>query len=241
MKLEVFQLPVLEDNYIYILKDEDAGKTAVVDPALAEPVNRFLQKKNWNLDFILNTHHHWDHTGGNQELKKKWGCLTAGFALDAHRIPGIDILLKQGEVFNMGNSPARILFLPGHTLGHIAFWFFEEKKLFCGDTLFAMGCGRLFEGSYRQMFHSLQQIKKLPPDTEVYCAHEYTEKNGRFALSIDFENPYLKKRMKEVKILRNKNKASIPFLLSEDMKTNPFLKANDLSAFKDLRIKRDSF
>ena len=239
--LEVFQLAALEDNYIYILRDKSTDTTAVVDPSIAEPVQQFLHKKNWNLDFILNTHHHWDHTGGNKALKKEWKCKVVGFSQDAHRIPGIDIHLNQGDTFPFGSTSYKVLFLPGHTIGHIAFWFSNEKKLFCGDTLFAMGCGRLFEGSYKQMFDSLSKIKKLPKDTEVYCAHEYTEKNGQFALTVDPQNQSVKQRMKQVIAQRKLKKSTIPFLLSEDLKTNPFLRAKELSTFKDLRIKKDSF
>ena len=240
-RLQVFQLPALQDNYIYIIRDEDTRKTAVVDPALAEPVNLFLKEKNWKLDFIFSTHHHWDHTGGNLELKKKWQCQVMGFSSDAHRIPGIDQFLQEGAQFALGNSLCRILFLPGHTLGHIAYWFFEEKKLFIGDTLFAMGCGRLFEGSPGQMFASLNQIKFFPPETEIFCAHEYTEKNGRFALSVDPQNQNLKNRMQTVRVSRKNQQATVPFLLSEELKTNPFLRASTLEEFTHLRKKRDFF
>ncbi len=237
--LQVFQLPVLQDNYIYILRS--AQKTAVVDPALADPVNIFLKKRKWNLDFIFNTHHHPDHTGGNLALKKQWNCSVWGFAKDAKRIPGIDRSLREGEESQFENHPFRVLFLPGHTLGHIAYWFFEEKKLFVGDTLFAMGCGRLFEGSFQQMFSSLSQIKSLPPDTKVFCAHEYTEKNGLFALNLDPKNPDLKIRMQKVTSLRKNRQATVPFFLSEELKTNPFLRARKVEEFAYLRKKRDVF
>ena len=240
-QLQVFQLPVLQDNYIYIVHDKNIQKTAVVDPALSEPVNLFLKEKNWKLDFIFSTHHHWDHTGGNLELKKKWNCRILGFEEDAHRIPGIDQHLKNGEEFTFGTFPCRILFFPGHTLGHIAYWFFEEKKLFIGDTLFAMGCGRLFEGSPQQMFTSLNKIKSFPPETEIFCAHEYTEKNGCFALSMDPQNQNLKNRMKSVQASRKKNQATVPFFLSEELETNPFLRASTLEEFTHLRKKRDIF
>ena len=239
--LQVFQLPVLQDNYIYILRDRDEQKTAVVDPALAEPVNLFLKQKNWNLDFILNTHHHYDHTGGNLELKSQWSCQVVGFVGDVDRIPGIDKLMQESEEFSFGQFLCQVLFFPGHTLGHIAYWFFKEKKLFIGDTLFAMGCGRLFEGSHKQMFESLKQVKSLPLDTEVFCAHEYTEKNGQFALNMDPHNPDLKNRMKEVCVKRQTGKSTVPFFLSEELKTNPFLRADNLETFTHLRKKRDVF
>ncbi len=240
-QLEVFQLPVLQDNYIYILRDSLKEKTAVVDPALSEPVKAFLKQKNWKLDLILNTHHHPDHTGGNLSLKQEWPCGVAGFSEDAHRIPGINWLLKEGEGGHFGSFKFKVLFLPGHTLGHIAYWFFEEKKLFIGDTLFAMGCGRLFEGTARQMFESLRQVKNLPEDTEIFSAHEYTEKNGHFALSQDSKNPDLKARMKKVRDKRAKNQPTVPFFLSEELKTNPFLRARNLEEFRLLRQKRDRF
>jgi len=240
-RLQVFQLPVLQDNYIYILRDTKTHKTAVVDPALSGPVNIFLHKRNWKLDFILNTHHHNDHTGGNFQLKEKWQCRVVGFSEDAYRIPGIDWYLKEGDEFNFGKSVCRVLFLPGHTLGHIAYWFFEEKKLFIGDTLFAMGCGRLFEGSFQQMFSSLNQIKSFPPEARVFCAHEYTEKNGGFALSVDSQNQNLKDRMQAVRVMRKHNRPTVPFLLSEELKTNPFLRAKTLEEFTHLRKKRDLF
>lgn len=240
-QLQVFQIPVLQDNYIYVLHDKDTQKTAVVDPALSEPVNLLLKEKKWKLDFIFNTHHHWDHTGGNLELKKKWNCRILGFKKDIHRIPGIDQHLQEGEELNFGKIPCRIFFFPGHTLGHIAYWFFEEKKLFIGDTLFAMGCGRLFEGSPQQMFVSLNKIKSFPPETEVFCAHEYTEKNGRFALSVDPQNQNLKDRMKTVQTRRKGNQATVPFFLSEELKTNPFLRASTLEEFTYLRKQRDIF
>ena len=241
LKLQVFQLPVLDDNYIYILHEPESQKTAVVDPALADPVNKFLEQKKLKLDFILNTHHHLDHTGGNLALQKKWGCVTAGFAKEAHRIPGLSLPLKEGDIFKLGRAEARILFLPGHTLGHIAFCFLEQKKLFCGDVLFGMGCGRLFEGSHQQMWHSLQQVKNLPPDTWIYCAHEYTEKNSQFAFQERPKNSALKNRCLVVQELRKQGKATVPFLLSEELDTNPFLMAKSLKEFKTLRQKRDLF
>ena len=239
--LQVFQIPVLQDNYIYVLRDRNTAKTAVVDPALARPVESFLKRRNWKLNFIFNTHHHYDHTDGNLKLKQKHGCEIWGFAKDAHRIPGIDKRLRDKEEFDFGNSSCRVLFVPGHTLGHIAYWFFEEKKLFIGDTLFAMGCGRLFEGSPRQMFASLNKVKALPSETQVFCAHEYTEKNGQFALSVDPQNPGLQNRMRQVTDTRKRGLPTVPFLLSQELQTNPFLRAGSLEEFTRLREKRDVF
>ena len=190
---------------------------------------------------ILNTHHHGDHIGGNLDIKKKWGVQIYGYEKDAHRISGIDRKLKENEVFLFGSSKVQVLFVPGHTSGHIAFYFPKEKYLFCGDTLFAMGCGYLFEGSYKEMFESLQKIKNLPEDTQVFCAHEYTEKNASFALSVNKSNLDLQKRFEEVKKLRKEKKTTIPFYLKEELLTNPFLRAKNLSEFTILREKKNQF
>ena len=221
MSLKVFQLPVLDDNYIYIIRNELSGLTGVVDPALFEPVNRFLKQKNWNLDFILNTHHHLDHVGGNRELISTWSPKVMGYGEDSGRIPGINTFLKEGESFTFGNSVVKVMFLPGHTLGHIAYRFKEEKILFCGDTLFGMGCGRLFEGTHKQMFESLRKIKALPPETTIYCAHEYTEKNGNFALTVDPQNQQLKDRMEQIRSMRKEGVSTVPFPLSRELQTQP--------------------
>ena len=239
MELKVYTVPALQDNYIYILKNET--HTAVVDPSEAAPVTNFLHKKKWNLDFIFNTHHHYDHTGGNSDLKKIWSCLIYGFEKDRHRLPGIDRTLKDEEEFSFGQTKIKTLFIPGHTLGHIAFYCVKEKYLFCGDTLFAMGCGRLFEGSPQQMYQSLEKIKQLPKETFIYCGHEYTEANGNFALSIDKNNPLLKKRMEKVRLLRKNLKPTVPFTLKEELDTNPFLRAGSVKELAFLRQQKDRF
>ena len=176
MNFEIHQIPLWEDNYIYLLHEKEADKTAVIDPGEAQIVHRFLKNKNLKLDFILTTHHHFDHTGGNLQLKQDWNCKVYGFKEDEQRIPGIDISLKEGEQVFIGHLGFEVLSVPGHTLGHIAFWNKQNQILFCGDTLFAMGCGRLFEGSPEQMFSSLNKIKKLPKKSLIYCAHEYSLK-----------------------------------------------------------------
>lgn len=239
--IQVFQIPALRDNYIYILHEKNQDQTTVIDPSLAKPVNDFLREHNLKLNFIWNTHHHWDHTGGNQELKKKWNCPVYGYKGDAFRIPEMDKTLEEGEAFYFGKTRIEVLFIPGHTLGHIAFWLPEEKSLFCGDTLFSLGCGRLFEGTSEMMFNSLQKIKALPPDTQIYCAHEYTEDNARFALSVDKTNTALQKRARAVKLLRQKNQPTVPSSLKEELAVNPFLKAKTPSEFKVLRKKKDCF
>lgn len=222
--LEIISLPVLHDNYIYLIHDNVSGETAAVDPAVAQPVLRFLQDKNWQLTYVLNTHHHSDHVGGNLELKQKTGCKIFASEYDRNRIPGIDQSLQEGDTVNLGNHDARILFTPGHTLGHIEYYFEQDKLLFCGDTLFAMGCGRLFEGTAEQMWQSLQKLKGLPPDTKVYCTHEYTQNNGRFALTVDPKNEALQERMKEVDRLRKQNLSTLPTTIADELATNPFLR-----------------
>ena len=170
--MQVIPISCLSDNYAYILHDEETRLVGVVDPSESSPIINFLQKKNLKLNYILNTHHHFDHIGGNIELKKKYGAKVVGFEGDKHRIPGIDITLKNNEKWTFGNSKIKILHIPGHTLGHICFFFENEKIAFTGDTLFSLGCGRIFEGDYKQMFSSLNKIKSLPKDTKIYCGHE---------------------------------------------------------------------
>ena len=243
MNFEIHQLPLWEDNYIYILHEKKANKVAVIDPGEAQCVQHFLKLKNLKLNYILNTHHHFDHTGGNLELKKFWGCKVYGFKEDQSRIPGIDIVLQEGEEVLIGKMSFEVLFLPGHTLGHIAFWNSQNQILFCGDTLFAMGCGRLFEGTPTQMFSSLQKIKKLPKTSLIYCAHEYSLKNAHFALSLSKEASHseIKKRFTKIKALRKKNQSTVPFYLEEELLTNPFLRAKSIEDFAHIRKQRDHF
>ncbi|MGZ8240586.1 MAG: hydroxyacylglutathione hydrolase, partial [Methylobacter sp.] len=183
--LEIIQLPVLTDNYIYLIHEPLSDETAVVDPALAQPVLDILDKKNWKLKYVLNTHHHWDHVGGNLELKQKTSCKIIAAESDRGRVPGIDISVKEDDIIPVGTQSARVISTPGHTSGHIVYHFAEDNTLFCGDTLFVMGCGRLFEGTAAQMWNSLQKLKALPASTRLYCTHEYTLANGRFAISVE--------------------------------------------------------
>ncbi|MCZ0932190.1 MAG: hydroxyacylglutathione hydrolase [Oligoflexia bacterium] len=238
---KIYQIPLWEDNYVYVLKDNQENKTAVIDPGGFDAVQNFLKKNNLKLDCILSTHHHWDHTGGNLKLKREWGCPIYGFKEDAERIPGIDVGLKEGEFVFVGSLCFEVLYVPSHTLGHIAFWNKENKILFCGDTVFAMGCGRLFEGSPEQMFDSLGKIKKLPEDSLIYCAHEYSLKNAQFALSVQPHNKELKARFKKISHLRKQGKATVPFYLKEELLTNPFFRAKTVSEFAKIRKLRDQF
>ena len=200
-------IPCLTDNYAYVICDNNTKTVGVVDPSEALPVITFLKKKNLKLNYILNTHHHYDHIGGNIELKKLYNAKVVGFIGDEHRIPGIDITLKDNMKWIFGKSLVKILHIPGHTLGHICFFFENEKIAFTGDTLFSLGCGRIFEGSHKQMLASLNKIKKLPKNTKIYCGHEYSYKNAKFCMEYDNNNINLKKKFEKIKtILVKKNK-----------------------------------
>lgn len=222
--LEIVQLPVLNDNYIYLIHEPVSGDTAAVDPALAQPVLTVLEKRNWKLTHILNTHHHWDHVGGNLELKEKTGCKIIASRYDKDRIPGIDITVVENDKTALGKKEATILETPGHTLGHIVYHFEEDQALFCGDTLFVMGCGRLFEGTAEQMWLSLNKLKTLPGQTKVYCTHEYTQANGRFALTVEPDNETLQKTMIEVDQLRVREMPTVPSTIARELDTNPFFR-----------------
>ena len=239
MKVEI--IPCLKDNYSYLIIDEDKLEACVVDPSEAKPIIDYLSGKNINLKYILNTHHHYDHIGGNTELKKKFGSIVLGFNGDAKRIPEIDILLKDNEIWNSGNFKAKIIHIPGHTLGHICFYFFDENLLFTGDTLFSLGCGRIFEGTYEQMYDSLNKLKSLPKETKIYCGHEYTLNNSKFCLEHDSENSSLLKKIEFIKKQRNNNLPTIPSTLQDEIDCNIFLRANDLKTFSKLRDLKDNF
>lgn len=227
--LEILQLPVLNDNYVFLLHDTDSGETAAVDPAVAEPVLDVLQAKGWQLSYIFNTHHHGDHVGGNLQLKQKTGCKIIAAKSDKARIPGVDICVTDGDEIRLGAHGFKIIATPGHTLGHIVFYGEDNQTLFCGDTLFSLGCGRLFEGSAEQMWRSLQKLKALPESTKVYCAHEYTLANGRFALTVEANNSALQERVAEVNELRRKNLSTLPSTIALELATNPFLREHSPS------------
>lgn len=225
-RLIVEQIPVLTDNYIYLLHEAESGATAVVDPATAEPVLALLAAKGWRLSHILNTHHHGDHTGGNVELKRATGAIVVGARKDSERIPGLDYEVGEGETFLLGHAAALVLETPGHTSGHIAYWFPDSDALFCGDTLFSLGCGRLFEGTAEQMWSSLGKLRDLPPETHVYCAHEYTAANGRFARMTERDNAALASRLDQVARLRAAGRPTVPSTLADERAANPFLRAD---------------
>ena len=219
------------------------------------PIINFLKKQNLKPNYILNTHHHYDHIGGNTELKKMYNVKIVGFINDKHRIPGIDIMLRDNEEWIFGNSKVNIMHIPGHTLGHICFYFENEKILFTGDTLFSLGCGRIFEGTHKQMLKSLEKIKTLPKETKIYCGHEYTYKNAEFCMKYDKNNINLQKKFEKVKKIRSQNLPTIPTNIEEELKSNIFLRCDqndlkiklnmkneeDFKVFKKVRDLKDNF
>ena len=239
MRIEIIKC--LQDNYSYLIIDKNNLKACVVDPGEASPIINFVEKKKLKLVYILNTHHHYDHVGGNLELKRKYNSKVIGFKEDKKRIPGIDIFVEDNQIWNEDNFEAKIYHVPGHTSGHIAFHFFKEKKLFIGDTLFSLGCGRIFEGTNEEMFNSLNRIKKIPDDTEIYCGHEYTLQNSKFCLTHDSTNLNLKNKILEIERKLKDGLPTIPTFLKDELKCNIFLKAKDVKSFSKLRDLKDNF
>ena len=239
MRVEI--IPCLQDNYSYLIIDENNNSACVVDPGEAKPIVDYLKNKNIKLRYILNTHHHFDHIGGNEYLKKKFGSIVVGFKKDINRIPEIDVLLEDNQIWKAENFEAKIIHIPGHTSGHICFHFFQEKLVFTGDTLFSLGCGRIFEGTYKEMFESLNKIKCLPEETKVYCGHEYTLSNLKFCIKYNPENRNLKKKAENIKKKIDNGLPTIPSTIKDELECNIFLRANDLESFSKLRDLKDNF
>jgi hydroxyacylglutathione hydrolase len=251
--LEIELVPCLKDNYAYLIHDSDAGLTAIVDPSEPDPVRKALSARGWKLTHILNTHHHFDHTGGNVPLKETTGAVIVGPGKDRDRIPGIDVGVDESTNWTFGARSVRVLEIPAHTRAHIAF--VVDDAAFTGDTLFAMGCGRLFEGTPAMMWASLSKLMHLPDETRIFCGHEYTLNNGRFALSIEPQNAALVSRMRDVEAARARNLPTIPSSLGLEKMTNPFLRpdsaeirrsldledADDVTVFGEMRKRKDSF
>ncbi len=235
-KLEVHMFPALSDNYCYLIHDNQAGLTGVIDTPDVPAIERALKETGWTLTHILNTHHHADHAGGNLELKQKTGCTVVGAATDAARIPGIDIKVGDGDVFEFGSHKAQIFDVSGHTIGHIAYWFEDSGVAFVGDALFTLGCGRMFEGTPDQMWTSLQKLMSLPDDTIVYCAHEYTQANAKFALSVEPHNQALIDRAVEIDRLRSQSLPTVPTTIGEEKATNPFLRPSSADLQKTIGL-----
>ena len=239
MKTEIIKC--LQDNYSYIIIDESNNNACVVDPGESFPIIDFVESNEIKLKYILNTHHHYDHINGNLELKNKYGSKIVAFEEDRNRIPKIDIFVRDNEIWKADNFEAKIYHTPGHTSGHIAFHFFNEKKIFTGDTLFSLGCGRIFEGTFKEMFNSLSKFKKLPKETEIYCGHEYTLQNSDFCVKHDPENLKLKNKIKKIKKKLNDNLPTVPSVLGEELECNIFLRAKNLQTFTKLRELKDNF
>lgn len=225
--MDVFPIPQLSDNYAYLLVDPASGEAGIVDCAEAEPVLEEVARRGVSLRAVLATHHHFDHVGGNRDLLAKLPDLRVyGSADDAPKIPGITDRVNDGDPVQVGGVRGRVLFIPAHTSGHVAYWFPEQRAVFTGDTLFAGGCGRLFEGDAAQMMSSLGKLAGLPDDTRVYCGHEYTEKNLEFALTLEPGNPALRAKMAAVQALRRAGKPTVPSTIEDEKETNPFLRAD---------------
>jgi hydroxyacylglutathione hydrolase len=254
-QLEIVRVPALSDNYVWLAHDPATAATAVVDPAEVAPVLKALEQRGWRLTHILNTHHHADHVGGNIALKRQFGCTVVGPRADRDRIPEIETEVGESDTYRLGEAEAHVYDVPGHTRGHIAYWFPESQALFCGDTIFAMGCGRLFEGTPQQMWSSLSKLRKLPPETRVYCAHEYTQSNARFALTVEPTNQMLHQRARAVDMMRARGEPTVPSTMGEELATNPFLRADKpeliaaaglagkppAEAFAEIRRRKDKF
>jgi hydroxyacylglutathione hydrolase len=253
--LEIHMFPCLADNYGFLIHEADAGITATVDTPDADAIVAALSERSWQLTHILNTHHHPDHAGGNLRLKERTGCQVVGPRADAARIPGIDVLVGEGDELSFGDHRICVFDTPGHTRGHIVYYLPDNRVAFVGDTLFAMGCGRLFEGTPEQMWASLQKIMRWPDETAIYCAHEYTYANARFALTVEPDNLDLARRIKAVKERRARNEPTVPTTLGLEKATNPFLRpmsrnlqetvglsgASEIAVFAKTRALKDAF
>jgi len=255
MPAEILTIPCLADNYAYLLHDPETGDTALVDAPEPGPILAALEERGWSLGQILITHHHWDHVDGVEALRKATGARVLGAAADAHRLPPLDQALQPGDSVALGGEKGVVIDAPGHTIGHIAFHFPESGAAFTADSLMALGCGRLFEGTPAQMWESLGRLAALPEDTQVCSGHEYTEANARFALTIEPENPALQARAREIAAKRAQGLPTVPSRLGEELATNPFLRAGEpairarlgmenapeVEVFAEIRRRKDNF
>jgi len=237
--MEIVPVPAFNDNYIWLVHDAASGETAVVDPGDASPALAEAEQRGWTIGQIWNTHWHPDHTGGNLQIKETTGARISGPARG--RIPGRDTGLAEGDEVRIGDHVGRVIEVPGHTLDHIALVFDKDGVAFVGDTMFAMGCGRLFEGTPQQMHDSLQKLAELPGETKIYCAHEYTLANARFAVHAEPRNPMVAARLAEIKSLREADRITLPTSVAQERETNPFVRASDWTEFARLRLEKDSF
>jgi hydroxyacylglutathione hydrolase len=237
--MEIVPVPAFSDNYIWLVHDHDSGETAVVDPGDPAPALAEAERRGWSIGQVWNTHWHGDHTGGNLAIKAATGARIYGPA--GETIPGRDVALNEGDEVRLGNRVGRVIDVPGHTLGHIALIFDKDRIAFVGDTLFAMGCGRLFEGTPAQMFHSLQRLAGLPADTRLYCAHEYTLSNARFAVHAEPDNRAAAERLADVEAQRDRGEITVPTTVAQERETNPFVRSTDREEFARRRAAKDSF
>jgi len=239
--MEIVRIPALNDNYIWLVHEPESGETMVVDPAVADPVLAEAEQRGWRIGQIWNTHWHPDHTGGNAAIKAATGALVTGPAAEAARIPTLDRTVREGDRVRLGAVEAAVLEVPAHTAGHIAYQFASEQVLFIGDTLFAMGCGRLFEGTAAQMHANMTRLSGLPAETQVYCAHEYTLSNGRFAVTAEPANADIAERLETVAAARDAGEATVPTTIALERATNPFMRASSAEALAALRAAKDNF
>ena len=254
-EFEITTIKSLTDNYIWILRNNSDNLTAVIDPGESDSVNKTLKKNQWDLNQIINTHHHYDHTDGNSKLKEKWNAELVAPKQEKNKIPNIDIEVKDGDLINLAGLKAKVIHAPGHTLGHVVYYLENEKILFAGDTIFSLGCGRVFEGSMEDMYLSLKKIKNLDPKTLIYCGHEYTENNLKFAKEVEKQNNDFNFFSNKIFNLKEFDLPTIPTVLEDELKCNPFLRTNnpdialyfgvsndsDLEIFSKLRDLKDRF
>lgn len=254
-KLEIHQFPCLSDNYGYLIHDPEADVTATIDTPEVGPIEAALRSRGWQLTHVFNTHHHYDHAGGNEELKEKTGCTIVGPRGEADKIPGIDVEVGDGDTYQFGVHDVQVFDVPGHTLGHVAYYFPALGEAFVGDALFALGCGRVFEGTPDQMWSSLEKLMALPDETNVYCAHEYTQANAKFAITIEPGNAELVARIADIDARRARGEPTVPTTIGLERRTNPFVRpdseeiqktvglvgASPAAIFTEVRSRKDSF
>jgi hydroxyacylglutathione hydrolase len=241
MAVDILRVPVLSDNYVWLMHDPASGETVVIDPAVADPVLAAADAKGWRITQIWNTHWHPDHVGGNEAIKAATGCRITGPKAEAAKIPTLDVQVAEGDVVRIGNITAKVIDVPAHTAGHIAYHLPDEDVVFVGDTLFAMGCGRLFEGTAAQMYDNMTRLAALPPATRVYCAHEYTQGNGRYALVAEPDNAAIAARMRDVDAARAIGEPTVPTTIAQERETNPFMRAGSVAELAERRAAKDVF